>query len=310
MKTRTSRHHLRIAFIGAGNVCAVLGRILVENHHQVVAVVSRGMPSARRAGRFIGCRNVSTSLAAIPPDVEVIYLTTPHGAVADAARALAREGRFSFKKIAVCHASGMLTAAVLEPLARRGATTFSFHPLQTFPRDFTPRRILPTARGISYGVDGPPGGFRAAKRLAAALDGNVVRIRPDRRELYHAACVVASNHLTTVLWVLETLAIACGMDRRTARRAFIPIVDTTLRNVRSSSPAEALSGPIARGGVETVSRHLESVREHSPETLAYFRDISRETVRLAERKGTLTAAQREQFRQLLDAFTPSDGTPS
>src|SRR5512143_1776958 len=144
------RARLHITIIGAGNVGSVLGRILVENGERVVCVISRTARSASRAGRFLRCRRTSTDLAAIPSETDLIFIATPHSAVADVARALARLADFSFRGVAVCHASGMLTAEVLEPLRLRGATVFSFHPLQTFPRDFPPAAIVPTARGIVY----------------------------------------------------------------------------------------------------------------------------------------------------------------
>jgi predicted short-subunit dehydrogenase-like oxidoreductase (DUF2520 family) len=300
MSPQKVRKPLRVALVGAGNVCAVLGRVLTEHRHRVVAVVSRRPASARKAARFIGCRTASGDLRAIPPDTDIVYLTTPHSAVEDVARALAREDGFDFAHTAYCHASGMLTAEALAPLAARGATVFSFHPLQTFPRDFTPGKILPTARGIAYGIDGPPKGVKMARRFAAALGGTVLPIPPDHRVLYHAACVVASNYLTTLEWLVERMGKECGLSEKAMRVAVAPIMDATLRNIRSSTPAAALSGPIARGGVETVARHLDAVRQQTPDLLRPFVLLGRETVALAESKNSISGAQRSLLLELLD----------
>ena len=294
------RARFTIAIVGAGKVGTVLGRVLVENGHQVVCVVSRTTASARRAGKYLRCRTTSTELSSIPPETNLIFISTPHGAVADVARELARTGGLEFRRIAVCHASGMLTASVLDPLAMRGAIVFSFHPLQTFPRDFPPAKILPTARGISFGVDGPPAGIRVARRLARALEGLVIEIRPEMRELYHAACVVASNHLTTVMSVAETMFVAAGGSGFS--RSFAPIVDATIRNIRMTSPAAALSGPVARGGVGTVARHLEMIAGNTPQLLPYFCAVSLETVRLAIAKGSISRDQADQLTTLIREY--------
>ncbi|MBM2841717.1 MAG: hypothetical protein HW412_2245, partial [Bacteroidetes bacterium] len=177
-----------IAIVGAGKVGTVLGRVLVENGEKVVCVVSRTKKSAQTAGRFLKCRNVSDSLDAIPAAADFIYITTPHAAVADVALNLSRLSHLRFKRLSVCHASGMLTADVLEPVRLRGATVFSFHPLQTFPRDFASRDIVPTARGIYFAVDGTPQAIKRARVFARKLEGKVIEIRPEMRSFYHAAC--------------------------------------------------------------------------------------------------------------------------
>ncbi len=294
-----------IAIIGAGKVGSVIGRILVEHGEKVVSVVSRTRKSAQIAGKFLRCRNVSDSLAAIPSTTDLIYIATPHAVVEEVAAGLAGVTHLRFKRLSVCHASGMLTARVLEPLDRKGATVFSFHPLQTFPRDFSARQILPTARGIYYAVDGSPIAVKRARSLARKLGGHVIEINPELRVFYHAACVVASNHLTTLLSVLEVMSERFGDRRQGFLEAFKPIIMATLRNAEKASPAASLSGPIARGGVETVAQHFAAVKEFSPELLPYFGTLTLETVTLAERKGSLTEESARALRDLVHSYTNS-----
>jgi len=298
-KASQARRGPRVAIVGAGVVGSVLGRILVEEGGEVVAVVSRRLASARQAGRFVRCRRVSTELSSIPPAAEIVYLTVPHAAIEEVAGALALHPGLRFDRLAVCHASGVLTADVLAPLAQRGATTFSFHPLQTFPRTFTPHRIVPSARGIFYGVDGSDRGVRMARRLARSLAGRVVIIPPESRVLYHAACVVASNHLTTLMAILREMFQGIGSSEHEFFRLFAPIVNATLENIRQTSPADALSGPVARGGLETVAAHLDAVRSVVPHLMPYYRAVSLETVRLARAKGSIDAGQEVALRKLI-----------
>lgn len=293
---------MNVAIIGAGKVGSVLGRVLTERGDRVVAVVSRTMRSARAAGRFLRCANVSTSLAVIPPRTQLVFITTPHSAVQEVAHSLATVAHLNFKRLAVCHASGMLTASVLEPLAQKGATVFSFHPLQTFPRDFSPKEIVPTARGIYFGVDGNRRALQVARKFARRLGGKVIVIRPEMREFYHAACVVASNHLTTLLWIVQKMFAALKTGEKKFYPVFEPIIMATLRNVARTSPAEALSGPIARGGVETVRQHFEAMRRHAPDLVPYFVALTAETTRLAEVKGSITPEQARALYELSASY--------
>ena len=301
-ESKRTKRPVRVAIIGAGKVGSVLGKLLVQRGAKVVAVVSRTLSSAQKAGRFIGCRNASTSLEAIPSDTDFLYITTPHGAVASVARDLAGADHLSFKRLSVFHASGMLTAEVLEPVRQRGATVFSFHPLQTFPRDFPVAKIVPTARGIYFGVDGNAKAIRKARQLARLLDGKVIVIPPEMRAFYHAACVVASNHLAALLSILETMFAALKTSEKKFYPVFEPIIMATLGNIKATSPAAALSGPVARGGVETVAEHFEVIKATEPELIPYFARLSLETVRLAIAKGSINEAQAEEMRKLIHSY--------
>ncbi len=285
--------------IGAGKVGTVLGLVFVERGDRIVSVISRTSASARRAGRYLGCRSVATTLTALPEGVDLLLIATPHAAVAEVVRDLASLPGRSFRGVAVCHASGMLTSSVLEPLRRRGATVFSFHPLQTFPRSYPPGAILASIPGITYGVDGSSAALRAARVVARRLGGRVLTIPPERRELYHAACVVASNHLTALMRVLEEMA---GAARGTAGAwfpAFAPIIAATLRNNARTGPTGALSGPVARGGLDTVDRHCIAVRTVTPHLFPIFSALTLETIRLARRKGSITERRAQEMVALI-----------
>jgi predicted short-subunit dehydrogenase-like oxidoreductase (DUF2520 family) len=289
------------AIIGGGKVGTTLGRVLVEQGHRVACVVSRTARSARASAKFIGCDLATTDLASIPADVDLVLIATPHGAVADVARALGRLER-SFKGVVVCHASGMLTAEVLEPVKAKGATVFSFHPLQTFPRSFDCADILPNVRGIYYGVDGSAAGMRAALALARALEGYVLPVPPAKRELYHAACVVASNHLTTLFGVLQEMSRAVDPEVKDFLSVFFPIIMASIGNSRATSPGDALTGPISRGGVETVARHLAALERYAPDVIPFYAAVSVETARLATGTGSLSQAQKGELLRLLEPF--------
>jgi len=293
---------LRVAIVGAGKVGLVLGKILREEGARISAVVSRTTASARRGAAFLGCRRSGTSLEVIPQETDLILIATPHDGVVQTAESLARRSDLDFRRLAVCHASGVLSASALSALEARGAAVFSFHPLQTFPRDFTLKAIVPRGRGIYFGVDGPLRGLRMARRVARMLKGRTVEIPPERRVLYHAACVIASNHLTAMLSVLQSVHRSIRPTDASFFAIYRPIIEATLANVSATSPEEALSGPVARGGTATVAAHLEALRSAVPEFLPYFTRMTLETVRLATRKGSLSEAKRVELDALVRTF--------
>jgi predicted short-subunit dehydrogenase-like oxidoreductase (DUF2520 family) len=130
-------------------------------------------------------------------------------------------------------------------------------------------------------VAGPP----AVADLARELGAHPFVVPDDRRAAYHAAAVVASNHLVALLGQVERLAETAGVPFD----AFLPLIATTLANCAHHGPAAALTGPVARGDVDTVAAHLDALP-----------DAERHTYRaLALAALTLAARDDAELRALL-----------
>lgn len=106
-----------------------------------------------------------------------------------------------------------------------------------------------------------------------------VQVRDEDRAAYHASAAVASNFLTTVLDMAETLAGSTGVER--AR--LLPIVQAAVDNWSRDGGAQALTGPVARGDEATVARHREAVAQRLPDDLELFEALVAATRRLASR---------------------------
>jgi predicted short-subunit dehydrogenase-like oxidoreductase (DUF2520 family) len=293
--------------VGGGMVGSIFGRLLAESGAPPDLVVSRTSTSARRAARFSGAARASCDLGRLSARTRLIIVATPHAAVAPVAAALAALPQLDFARLFVCHASGMLTAAALAPVAERGARVFSFHPLQSFPRIYRPATLLPSARGITYGIDGGDAeALRMARRLARRLGGRALLVPPHLRVYYHAASVVASTHLAALTSILAemytqiTSATPTGpttkprkmKDEKPSRdngfySVYEPLLQGTLGLVKARSPRQALGGAIARGGVETLAEHLGAVSAHSPALVLPFAALCVQAIELVRQGGTL-----------------------
>ena len=298
--------------VGGGMVGSLFGRLLAESGAPPDLVVSRTTASARRAARFSRAARATRDLARLSVGTRLIIVATPHAAVAPVAAALAALPQLDFTRLFVCHASGMLTAAELAPLAERGARVFSFHPLQSFPRIYRPATLLPSARGITYGIDaGDAEALRMARRLARRLGGRALLVPPHLRVYYHAASVVASTHLAALTSILAEMyaqitaptpseaatkvngkaVIGAKSEKHSRDNGFYsvyePLLQGTLGLVKARSPRQALGGAIARGGVETLAEHLGAVSTHSPALVLPFAALCVQAIELVRRGGTL-----------------------
>jgi predicted short-subunit dehydrogenase-like oxidoreductase (DUF2520 family) len=248
-----------ISFVGAGALAGGVARLLRTHGFVISEIIGRDeVVSKRKAGalaRAVGA--TATTLAKARLDCELLWLAVPDEAIesvaGDVAQALA-DGREILPSI-VLHASGALSSDVLAALARRGVETGSAHPMMTFVAGEPP-----SLEGVWFAVEGTPAAVRAARALARKLGARSFAIEPGSKALYHAFGAMLSPMLATELEAAERIGLRAGVDAKQVRRIMEPIVLRTVRNVLRGGAGKSFSGPLARGDVRTVERHLESLK--------------------------------------------------
>ncbi|GAA5786868.1 Rossmann-like and DUF2520 domain-containing protein [Chitiniphilus shinanonensis] len=280
---------MRLNLIGAGRLGRTLARAWRDaGHCEIGAVLCRDAAHARAAVAFIGAGQPTTTLNDLPV-AELWLIATPDGAIAQVAAALAQVAGPRADDL-VFHASGALDAAVLAPLADRGAVCGSLHPALSFA---DPQRALAALPGTACALEGAAAALPRLEALARALGGQPFRLAPGGKAAYHAATVVASNYLVTLAALAQQLAAQAGLDTDAASAVLGPLMRQTLDNVLALGPAAALTGPIARGDAQTVARHLAAIDD--PLLEAAYRTLGLATLPLT----ALPADQREALAGLL-----------
>lgn len=116
-----------------------------------------------------------------------------------------------------------------------------------------------------------------ARRIVKDLGGEAHLIRKKDKAAYHAWGTFASPLFTALLATTEQVAAAAGVGREAAKRRMIPILQQTLENYAALDAASAFSGPIVRGDVDTVKRHLKVLK--TPETRDVYLSLARAALR-------------------------------
>jgi predicted short-subunit dehydrogenase-like oxidoreductase (DUF2520 family) len=172
--------------------------------------------------------------------VDILVIATPDDVVADVAAAVR-----PVDSTTVLHLSGSLGLDVLAGHARRG----SLHPLVPLPTPAIGSERLRS--GITFAVAGDP----AARAMAVALGGNVVEVADRDRAAYHAAAVIAANHLVALMGQVERVAATAGLPLE----AFAGLMRAATEDALTLGPRAALTGPAVRGDWETVERHRAAI---------------------------------------------------
>ena len=270
---------MRIVIVGPGRAGGSLALAAAAAGHRIAALVTR-RPDDREAARWLGA---GTRLIGEPlPEAELLAVAVRDQALSEVADALAPQaGNFA----AAVHLSGLAPVSVLRPLAAAGAEIGSFHPLQTLPDWHRGSRSL---AGAGAAITAPPGLAGMLEELAESLGMTPLRLAEEQKPLYHAAAAAASNYVVTALHVAQTLFAAAGVDYRAAR----PLVETAVANVFEEGARAALTGPIARGDLETAAGQVRAVEKAVPHLAGAFRDFGRATADLAGTAGLMSEVLR------------------
>ncbi|HWE44363.1 MAG TPA: Rossmann-like and DUF2520 domain-containing protein [Gemmatimonadaceae bacterium] len=194
----------------------------------------------------------------------------------------------------VLHASGSAEPRTLAPLRAAGHPCGTFHPLVPLA---DPSRAAALLRGAWIGTDGDREAVAAAVRLAARLGAHALRIPAGEKATYHAAAVFASNFPTVLAAVAARLLAGAGIAEDEAWGAVRALMRGAVANLDDATAAHALTGPIARGDVETIRKHLDALSSE-PATRALYATLSLAAVELARGGGASDAASGE-IRRLL-----------
>jgi predicted short-subunit dehydrogenase-like oxidoreductase (DUF2520 family) len=135
---------------------------------------------------------------------------------------------------------------------------FSLHPLRSLP---------PPGEGT--GLDGALLVFEGdeecretARTIAERSGARLAHVSRERKPIYHAAAVLASNFVAAQLDLSETLMRQAGLEVDELRDEIVELCGSAALNWQKNAGANRFTGPIARGDVDLVRSHLSHLDEH------------------------------------------------
>lgn len=265
---------LRFSLAGPGRVGASLARWIVARGGTLEAVGGRSAAARERLAAELGGR--PSELAALTSRGDTLLLVAvADDALDETAATLARTHQAGV----ALHTCGSRGASALAPLAAKGTATGSLHPLFPFPAE----RASPPAR-LVLAVDGAPAATALARRLAATWRARTVEVPESARGAYHLAAVLAAGGVATLLALAGELARRAELPA-TLAPGFAALAAGALAAARTAAdPADAITGPWARGDLATVERHFAEVARLAPERSALVLELAREGVRQCRRR--------------------------
>ncbi|MBT6177119.1 MAG: DUF2520 domain-containing protein [Deltaproteobacteria bacterium] len=235
----------------------------------------------------------ATGLADAMQDADVIVIAISDDAIESTSLALCSLAHFKSQTL-IIHTSGCMPAQQL-PAAKetkRGA----LHPLAALPDTELARSRL---RQATYAVEGDQATQALLKELVEKLGGTSFSIRSHERGRYHAAAVMASNLVVSLLQQAQEQAALAGLDDPA------PLLDLAIGALQASKEKDlihALTGPVLRGDHKTIAKHLQVLDKSA---LDSYLPLSKNALKMARLRG-LSAHAIWDIEQLLGQWDEQD----
>ena len=260
--------------VGAGKVARALAKQFhVHQVFQVQDVYSRSFSSAATACQFVGAGNPVHDLGELRA-ADLVMVAVPDDQIRSCSEALRKQHKVAGDTI-VFHCSGALSSGELGPITAAA----SVHPLRSFA---DPAQVAEQFAGTICTLEGSARATDVLRQALLQIGARVVSIKPENKALYHAGAVFANNYLVTLMDAALQTMQAAGIDADMATAMVQPLALGAFGDTFRLGAGAALTGPIARGDVQTVARHEQALQQWDPEFARLYQALAVATGRLAK----------------------------
>lgn len=294
------KYSKKFAIFGLGMVGTAIGYLLRKAGYEIAAAVDKSSSALKRARLYVGGSPLSRPYEALE-NADFILITTPDDIISSVCREIALSPAIKGK--IVFHMSGAGGLDLLLAARKAGAAIASIHPLQSFSSIDQAIKIIP---GSYFGITADEKARLSAKKIVRDLGGMPLFISNEQKPLYHAAACFASNYLVSLMSVVESIYRAIGFTEKEAKKAYLPLVYGSLKNIERSGSIQALTGPIARGDCGPVEKHLAAIDEILPQYSSLYRCLGSIALQVAQQKGSLNQRQAKKIHDLLKGVSNNE----
>jgi predicted short-subunit dehydrogenase-like oxidoreductase (DUF2520 family) len=234
-------------------------------------------------------------------EAELVLLSVSDAAIAPLCAQLVAQ-RLIGPGQTVAHLAGALDLTPLQPALACGARVGSIHPLRAVP----PGSRADAFAGATAGIDGSDDEARGQLIALAQTLSMEALLVSGSRALYHAAAVLAGgSQVALFAEAVRAFQSATGATEAEARAALLPLARGALDTLSARTPAQAVTGPVARGDAATLATHLRALEAHDAHTATIYSELAKVSLSLTRSVSRSTPEQLTAIDQVLDTASGS-----
>ncbi len=269
-----------VLVVGAGRVGTALVRRLLNAGIPQTGIVSRVPHQAQHLPPDVPVLAYGDIIDA---DFDVIILAVPDDAIAECAGRIAAMLYPGRPRIAI-HTSGATPASHLTAFREKGASILSLHPIVSFPPvEITSDPFI----GAHVSLQGDDDAVTWGAAFTRAIGAHPFPITVHQKQVLHAAVTLSANYSVSLMAMAADLITDSGVSLDDTHSLLAALHQSVLRNFEAADPGEALTGPLVRGDIGTLTTHLELLDELAPEVAALYRAMGKATARFALQSGRI-----------------------
>ncbi|MEX0981440.1 MAG: Rossmann-like and DUF2520 domain-containing protein [Bacteroidales bacterium] len=254
-----------VTIIGAGNVGWHMARAFHQTGIDVLDVVSGTQHHAEELAKMVSA-TPRTQIDGIAREPDLFLVCVNDDLINEII------GKFSGKETLIAHTSGSTGTEIFQNAVENYGV---FYPLQTFTRGNEM-----TYNTIPFLVEGSsPELVQQLKGLADRISGIVYEADSEARRKMHIAAVFACNFSNHLAAIAHDLLIEAGLKFELLH----PLMEETIRKLKTMDPASAQTGPAVRNDIKTIEKHMITL-EGRPEEQQLYRLLTESITRYRKKK--------------------------
>ncbi|MES1205275.1 MAG: Rossmann-like and DUF2520 domain-containing protein [Pseudomonadota bacterium] len=287
-----------VFIMGAGVVGTALAARLVRAGVPVAGLHGRQAELSDASSAISGVLSSTGEIPDILTSSDVVIISVRDERIREVVDRLVREKRLTKNQV-LLHTSGANASGDILGAARAHVKALgTLHPLVSFA---DPRLAVEGLRTVAFGLEGDAPARRVAGKLVALLGARSVVLESKNLPVYHAGAVMVSNYVVVLADMAKKLLIEAGVPADDALPTLIPLMLSVVQNLAQVGLPGALTGPVERGDVSSVERHLTALKERAPQMIDLYKLLGRDVLRIALSKGPLDSDAVARFETLFGA---------
>ena len=267
---------MRIGFIGAGKVGCALALYFHSHNSTISGFFSKTQEHAADIASRTGSK-VFSNLNDLAANSDLLFFTVPDDEIASVYKSISAD---SLKDTIVCHCSGSLTAKEVfgEDDNSTGLYKVSIHPLCAVDS----KERYKDFEKVYFFMEGRADTTEKLKKFFTDIGLKVKLINSDIKVKYHLAASVVSNQVVALVNEGVEILEQCGFTREESLKALSPLILGNVEHILDKGPVQALTGPVQRGDVNTLTKHMHSLDTYSDRLL--YTLLARKLLKIAKIK--------------------------
>lgn len=236
---------MKAVILGSGNVAWHIAPALRAAGLEWVQVYSRTLANAESLSRHLGGIPFTDRWEAIDPTADFYLLAVSDNALAELAKTLRLPGK------TVAHVAGSVPVSALQAVSEHSGVMYFF---QTFSKDAPAPDLRQTPVCLEASDSATA---RLLENLARSVSDKVSFLCSEQRQALHIGGVFVNNYVNLMYTAAYDLFGEKGMDFSLLH----PLMEQTLCKAMRMPPAQAQTGPAARGDEQVLRNHLKYLSE-------------------------------------------------